>query len=88
MKPVVGVTLMVLGVIGIARGSVVDQGLQSMSHALNVTHSTTLAALLGAFFFVGGLMILAKRDSFSADARFRFLQHPPETASREEKKGE
>jgi hypothetical protein len=56
---------MVLGVVGIARGAAGDTGSQVSLTA----HSPHTAALVGTFLFVGGLMLVAKKDAFGAKAR-------------------
>ncbi len=63
MKLPVGLGLMILGVIGIARGAAIEAGHQ----ASTLARAPHLAPMLGTFLFVGGLMLVAKRDSFGID---------------------
>jgi len=55
---------MVLGIIGIARASIENSIQQHVSQAVGQSaQSLPLAPLVAAFLFVGGLMILAKRQT-------------------------
>jgi len=66
----IGLILMVLGIIGIARGAV-DIGQQPVnqittgSNAAGDPTQLPLVPLAAALLFVGGLIILAKKDSIS-----------------------
>ena len=53
---------MVAGLVGVARGAAGESARQ----AAVVAHTPHFAALLGAFLFVGGLMLVAKRDAFTS----------------------
>lgn len=61
MKLPTGLGLMVMGVLGVARGAAGE----SSRHTNVAAHTPHLAALVGAFLFVGGLMLVAKRDAFA-----------------------
>ena len=77
MKILVGLILMILGIIGIAQGS--DYVLLPHSRDAVVgehTRNVPIAPLAAAFLFVGGLMILAKKDAFSVGVSGVFPQAP------------
>ncbi len=61
MKLPTGLGLMVIGVVGVARGAAGE----TAHRAAMVAHAPSFAALMGAFLFVGGLMLVAKRDAFT-----------------------
>ena len=50
---------------GVARGAAGE----SAHRATMVAHTPNLAALIGAFLFVGGLMLVAKKDAFTVRER-------------------
>jgi hypothetical protein len=64
MKLATGLWFMGLGAVGIARGAALDAGRQVLT-----AHAPHLAALLGTLFFVGGLMLVARKDAFAAKVR-------------------
>lgn len=81
MKLPIGLILMVLGIIGIAQGSVDYMSLSPSRDTVAAEHTRNfpVAPLAAAFLFVGGLMKLAKRDVFSVE-RSSFFPEAPSVA--------
>ena len=78
MKIPLGFILMVLGIVGVARGAVnYMTGQPANSLLQGQIHTLPLAPLIAAFFFVGGLLIVARKDVFPTESSADSLRDSP-----------
>ncbi len=81
MKVSVGFILLIVGILGVARGGsdAPPQALSQMAGNFGIASFTTLVA---AFLLVGGLLILARTGSFSFEGSRGHVPAPGDTGPR------